>query len=308
MRIAVTGANGFVGRELVRRAAAAGWEVTGIVRSEEAAGIVAAAGGRPVVTPLAAPETARAFAGAQAVAHLAQIGSEKRGQSLEAVNVGGTRHVLDAACTAGVPRIVYFSGLGVARYGLAPRCTNAYFFSKLSAEVLLYSSDRQIVSFRPSYIVGPGDGLVTALLADMAAGTVEWPGDGQYRLQPVAVADAAAAVLAAATLPASTDRRTRHRVLDLVGPVRLAYRDFVERLAQAARALGRPASFETRSVPVEETDRQAAAGGYRGMPPDELDCLLCDEVSEPGPLSVLLGRPLTDLDEALAVAVQGTIP
>jgi len=308
MRIALTGANGFVGRELVRRASAAGWEVTGIVRSAERAGIVAAAGGRPVITPLSNPDLARAFAGAQAVVHLAQIGSPKPGLSLEAVNVGGTRQVLEAARTAGVPRLVYFSGLGVGRYGLAPRCTNDYFFSKLSAEVLLYSSDRQVVAFRPSYILGPGDGLVRALLAEMAQGIVEWPGDGLYRLQPVAVADAAAAVLAAATLPASPDRRTRHRVLDLVGPVRIVYRDFVERLALTARALGRPAAFETRSVPVEEADRLAAAGGYHGMPPEELDCLLCDEVSDPGPLAVLLGRPLTELDEALTVAVREAAP
>jgi nucleoside-diphosphate-sugar epimerase len=308
MRLAVTGANGFVGRELVRRASTAGWEVVGVVRSPEGAATVARAGGRPVMVPLSSPDLARALAGAQAVAHLAQIGSDKHGQTLEAVNVGGTRQVLEAARTAGVPRVVYFSGLGVARYGIAPRCTNAYFLSKLSAEVLLYSGDRQVVAFRPSYIVGPGDGLVTSLLADMAAGTVEWPGDGRYRLQPAAVADAAAAVLAAATLPASADRRTRHRVFDLVGPTPIAYRDFVERVAETARSEGRPARFETRSVPVEEADRQAAAGGYRGMPPDELDCLLCDEVSDPGPLTVLLGRPLTPLDEAVAVAVRGSVP
>jgi nucleoside-diphosphate-sugar epimerase len=308
MRLAVTGANGFVGGELVRRAAAAGWEVTGVVRSEEGARVVAAAGGRPVRTELLAPELARAFAGAQAIAHLAQIGSEKPGQTLEAVNVGGTRQVLEAARIAGVPRIIYFSGLGVARYGLAPRCTNAYFLSKLSAELLLYSSDRVVVAFRPSYIVGPGDGLVRGLLEGFAAGVVEWPGDGLYRLQPVAVADAAAAVLAAATLPANPVRRTRHRVLDLVGPVRLAYRDFVERLAETLRARGGTVQFETRSVPVEEADRQAAAGGYQGMPPDELDCLLCDEVSDPGPLAVLLGRPLTELDDALAAAVPQGVP
>jgi hypothetical protein len=40
------------------------------------------------------------------------------------------------------------------------------------------------------------------------------------------------------------------------------------------------------------------------MLPDELDCLLCDEVSDPAPLASLLGRPLTPLDEALAAAVR----
>jgi hypothetical protein len=40
------------------------------------------------------------------------------------------------------------------------------------------------------------------------------------------------------------------------------------------------------------------------MLPDELDCLLCDEVSDPAPLESLLGRSLTPLDEALAAAVR----
>jgi hypothetical protein len=40
------------------------------------------------------------------------------------------------------------------------------------------------------------------------------------------------------------------------------------------------------------------------MLPDELDCLLCDEIADPDPLQVLLGRPLTPLDTALAAAVR----
>jgi len=57
-------------------------------------------------------------------------------------------------------------------------------------------------------------------------------------------------------------------------------------------------------VSVAEADRQAAAGGYRGMMPDELDCLLCDEVADARPLEALLGRFLTPLDEALLPAVR----
>jgi hypothetical protein len=40
------------------------------------------------------------------------------------------------------------------------------------------------------------------------------------------------------------------------------------------------------------------------MLPDELDCLLCDEVADPAPLAALVGRPLTPLDDALAEAVR----
>jgi nucleoside-diphosphate-sugar epimerase len=47
VRLVVTGANGFVGRQVVALAAGEGIEVTGLVRSDAAAERVSRAGGRP---------------------------------------------------------------------------------------------------------------------------------------------------------------------------------------------------------------------------------------------------------------------
>jgi hypothetical protein len=94
-------------------------------------------------------------------------------------------------------------------------------------------------------------------------------------------------------------------VYDLVGPEAVAFRDLIERLAGVARRLGRPAEYRVREVAVEEVDRRAASGGYHGMLPDEVDCLLCDEVSDHRPLEALLGRPPTTLDAALLRAAGG---
>ena len=135
----------------------------------------------------------------------------------------------------------------------------------------------------------------------MAAGEVERPGDGSYRMQPIAVADAVALVLAAIEMPTLRGPL----VLDLVGPEPLSFARFVDRLARVARILGKPADFQVREIPIEDADEKAAAGGYRGMLSDELDCLLCDEVSDPAPLEALLGRFLAPLDEALAATVRG---
>ena len=300
MHLAVTGANGFVGRHVVGHATTSGWTATGVVRSEAASQIVSAAGGRPVVLADADVEAlARAFDGARAVVHLAQIGAERGGQTYEQVNVVLTERVLEACRRAGVPRVVFFSGLGVARYGMKPRCTNPYFLSKLTVEALLFRSDREGVVFRPSYVVGPGDAFVPAVLEAMAAGEVERPGDGSYRMQPIAVADAAALVVAAAARP----KGAFPTVFDLVGPEPVSYTQLLHRLAEAARAGGRTLDYRDHEITLAEADRQARAGGYQGMLPDELDCLLCDEVADPSPLVALLGRPLTPLDVALSAAV-----
>lgn len=301
-RLAVTGANGFVGRHLVAAATAAGWDVAGVVRSAAGAADVERAGGRPVIVPaLDADALALAFAGARAVAHLAQIGAEGAA-TYESVNVEGTRRVAEAAARVGVPRIAFFSGLGVAHYGMARRTTNRYFLSKLGAEAALFRAGLAVSVFRPSYVVGPGDALVRALLREMATGVVERPGDGRYRMQPVAVSDAASAILAGVDGEA-TGTGSPHRVYDLVGPEPIGYDAFVARLAALARARGLPAEYAIRAVPVAEADDQARHGGYRGLQPDELDCMLCDEVADPAPLERLLRRPLVTLDAALDAAV-----
>ena len=300
-RIAITGANGFVGRHLVRHAVALGWGVTGVVRSEAAAQVVRAAGGLPLELLGRDPEAlVRVLDGCQAVVHLAQIGAERGGSTYEAINVHLTERVLEDARHAGVPRLALFSGLGVARFGMAPRCTNAYFLSKLAAETLAFRSGLECVVFRPSYVVGPGDAFVPTVLAAVAGGELELPGDGSYRMQPIAVADAAACVLAAVERPAGAFPT----VFDLVGPEAVSYASLVERVVSVARALGRPAQLRVRGIAIGEAERQARAGGYQGLLPDELDCLLCDEVADPGPLAALLGRALTPLDEALAEAVR----
>jgi NADH dehydrogenase len=299
--IAVTGANGFVGQHLIQFASGLGWDVLGLVRSEVAARVVSEVGGRPrLVNGSDAEAMSRHIEGARAVVHLAQIGAERGGATYEDVNVGGTRRVIEAARAAGVPRVIYFSGLGVARYGQSRRCTNRYFRSKLAAEVELFRSDREVTIFRPSYIVGPGDSFVPALLREMAGGSVEQPGDGSYRLQPIAVMDAVALVLAAVEQPV----QTAPLVLDLVGPEPLSFARFLDRLARTARALGRPADYQVAQVPIEDADEEAAAGGYRGMLPDELDCFLCDETADHAPLEALLGRFLTPLEESLQAAVR----
>ncbi len=258
-----------------------------------------------MVASLEVPALVTAFAGADAVAHLAQIGAGAP-DAYEAVNVEGTRQVAEAAARAGVARIAYFSGLGTARYGMAPRTTNRYFLSKLGAERALYRSPLAVDVFRPSYVIGPGDALIRALVAEIAGGVVERPGDGSYRMQPIAIADAAAALLTAAGSGPGGD--PPHRVLDLVGPEPVAYDRLVARVAARAGARGLPDRYTTATVSIEEADRRARGeAGYRGLQPDELDCLLCDEIADAAPLARFLGRALTGLDAALDVAIDAAL-
>jgi nucleoside-diphosphate-sugar epimerase len=142
--------------------------------------------------------------------------------------------------------------------------------------------------------------LIASLAQQLAAGEVERVGDGRYRLQPIGVGDAAAAILAGVA-----DSGPRHSVLDLVGPEAVGFGELVERVK---RALPRaPGATRSREISVEEAERRASAGGYQGMLRDELDCLLCDEVADPAPLRALLGRPLTTVEGALRRALEAAL-
>jgi nucleoside-diphosphate-sugar epimerase len=106
MRLFVTGANGWVGSALVSELVAAGHKVTGLVRSEQKAQSLRAAGGEPVLGSLGDLETLkRAASGADGVIHLAfspdvskivEVAEEDR-QAIEAfgeVYAGSDRPVL----------------------------------------------------------------------------------------------------------------------------------------------------------------------------------------------------------------------
>ena len=118
MRIAVTGATGNVGSALVRRLLADGrHEVVGIARRLPGRGSPLADGVEWHSVDLSreadVPALRGAVRGADAVVHLAWgFQPSHRMDYLEQLGVGGTRRVLEAVRTTGVPHLVHMSSLG----------------------------------------------------------------------------------------------------------------------------------------------------------------------------------------------------
>lgn len=107
--VTITGATGFVGGRLTEQLLEAGYRVRLLARTPSDASDLAAQGAEVVEGDLTDPEAIeRAIDGVDGVFHLAAI--YRLGGDLErmrAVNVEGTRHVLDAARDADVSRVVY---------------------------------------------------------------------------------------------------------------------------------------------------------------------------------------------------------
>ena len=188
--VAVTGAAGHIGANLVRGLLAQGRRVRALVR-DHTAGI----DGLPVelvrcdVTDVEACR--RALAGAQIVYHLAariSVGWDPPGP-VEAVNLGGTRNVVEACLALGVQRLVHFSSIhafsadpvdGVIDESrpLAKNQPRTLVYDRTKAEaermvVAAVARGLDAVIVNPSSVIGPYDFMPSAMgevLLDLARG------------------------------------------------------------------------------------------------------------------------------------------
>jgi NADH dehydrogenase len=138
------------------------------------------------------------------VIHLVGIIREfpARGITFERLHVETTRNVLGAAQAQGVKRYLQMSANGTG-----PAATTEYHRTKWQAEEAVRGSALDWTIFRPSLIFGRGGEFVT-MLADLIRKLPVVPviGDGQYRMQPVAVAQVAESFVRALTMPETVGR------------------------------------------------------------------------------------------------------
>lgn len=163
MRVLVTGASGFLGSVACRELITAGHDVHALVRRPPSA-----PGGTTAViadlTDAAALTTALADTAPDAVLHLAaEIASQRDASRVRAVNVDGSRSLLEACTAAGSPKVVFTSTVvtGEANGALLTEdtplpVTTPYGESKVQGEALLAASGLPWVVLRPSHVYGPG--------------------------------------------------------------------------------------------------------------------------------------------------------
>jgi nucleoside-diphosphate-sugar epimerase len=174
MRIAVTGITSGVGVRLAEIALAAGHTVAGLVREPARADAVRLArlGVRLVPGDLDATDALDDLCrGAEVVVHTAaHVGDTGTPEQFERVNVGGTRHTIDAAARAGVGRFVHLSSVAVYGRPAHGRITEdwptkkiglPYEDTKADAERLAFRRGRlhglEVAAVRPPIIYGPYD-------------------------------------------------------------------------------------------------------------------------------------------------------
>jgi len=215
IRIVVVGASGFVGKNLRKFLHELNLDVLAISRKnfrKHASEV------KITSTNLLEPKLQSKLKNYDALIHLIGIGRQSSKSTFEEINLNLTKNVIKACKNAGIKKIIFISGLGVSRSNKSD-----YFVSKYKAEREIINSGLDYTIFRASYIIGKTDYLTKALSKQMKKDVIIIPGSGKYRLQPISVADVAKIIL-----EAINEKKFSKKILDLVGPQKMSFEDFVK--------------------------------------------------------------------------------
>jgi nucleoside-diphosphate-sugar epimerase len=194
VRIAITGATGFVGRVVVDQLLAQGQSVSALVRNAATANLHPHV--RTVVGDLkTAIALAELMRNADVVLHIAGAVTAISRQTFMDTNLAGTVAVAEAAIAQGVKRFVYVSSLAATQPDL-----NFYAESKALAEKALagFQNEMSITILRPAAIYGPGDTATLPLLQALMSRFAVIPGSPLARFSMVHVEDVARSLVEAA--------------------------------------------------------------------------------------------------------------
>lgn len=221
MKVAITGATGFIGSRLAAACRERGFEVAAFgqanndVEAERQRKLIGLGVAMQALDLGNAEEVGARLSGCELVVHLAAAQHEMNVPDTHFwnVNVEGTRRMLEASVKAGVRRFVHGSTIGV--YGIptvaeidertATNPENIYGVTKLAGErlVLEYGAKLPITVIRISETYGPGDRRLLKLFRAIRKGKFFLIGKCDNIHQPIHVDDLVDVLLLAAVSPAA---------------------------------------------------------------------------------------------------------
>jgi len=229
MKFFIAGGTGFIGKHLINTLSKDGYNVRCLVRTEEKAAVCKKAGFEAAIGDITDSESLKErLDNCDVVVHLVGIVEEKGGMTFERVHVEGTRNLIDEAKRANIKYIFYQSALGSSVNSWAK-----YYKTKAEAEEIVRTSGIPYIIFRPSLVIGRGDGFTEKLKELVRLGPfVPIPGSGDSKFQPIYVEDWVKCFM---TLFSNGSRFTVHgsRIYEFGGPEHLTYNEIVLQLMEA---------------------------------------------------------------------------
>lgn len=233
-RIALTGATGFVGRNILTRFEAAGVPVTALARPQRGRELQNGANLRWITGEMDQPDALNAFVkGADVVIHCAGATKALNARDFHRVNATATQDLVRAAAQAGVGHFILMSSLAASRASVSD-----YAASKAAGEKLAIAEagDMPLTIVRAPAVIGPGDQATAPLFALIARGWMPVLGgkSRNARFSVIDVEDLATLLIDLARTP---DKADKARILAPYGHHSLGWSDMA---ASGARVSGRP--------------------------------------------------------------------
>lgn len=269
MKILLTGASGFIGRNLNAALIAAGHEVIAASRST----------GVDFRQMLTVDDWLPHLSGIDAVINSVGIIGECGSQRFDVLHTHAPAALFQACEQACVRRVLQISALGADASAFSP-----YHLSKKAADDCLRSLDLDWFVLRPSLIYGHGGGSAELFMRLAALPMIPVISDGQQRLQPVHISDVVATALRALVVPES------RQTLDIVGKETISFAEWLNKMREVQGR--RPAPL--LRVPFGIAMACARLGRYLHpiLQPDNLRMLKAGYWADPAPVEKFLGRPL----------------
>ncbi len=162
MRVLVAGANGQVGKHVVRILAEEGHEVRAMIRAEDQAPTLRDLSAEPIVADLE-EDIAHTVEGCEAIIFSAGGGPGSGAEKKETVDRGGAEKLVEAAREHGARRYIMVSAMGAADPESGPEAMQPYLLAKARADQTLAESGLDYSIIRPGSLTGEaGIGMVEA--------------------------------------------------------------------------------------------------------------------------------------------------
>ncbi len=233
MKIAVTGATGFIGGYLVPRLLKEGHEVVALSRPGRENALPKVADGAPLSVHIGNLKDRASLGGflkdVDLLMHLASAHDHIPDQEMRDINIGGTENLLEEA-KKNASKEFKFWVISSAVIG-AP-VYSYYRDTKRIQEKIIKGERFEWASFRPTLVYGVGDMRHTAPLLRSCAkpkGRFVVPHDGLSRINPVHVDDVLDAIVAFFDFERGVDC-----MYELAGPAGIAYNEFIDTTITAA--------------------------------------------------------------------------
>jgi len=232
MQVVVTGASGFVARNVRKHLSDNGIKLISISRKnfktfKNETKIISKNYDEKTILPK--------LKNSYALIHLIGIGKQTVDSDYNLINTEFTKKIINLCKKSKIKKIVYTSGLGVSKY-----TPLGYFISKYKAEKLIIDSNLDYTIFRPSYIVGTNDHFTKHLKKQIKKGQITIPGSGRYFIQPIYIDDVSKIIYASIT-----QAKFSNLILDLVGSESFSFEKYVKEFSKGTNTKINKISLET---------------------------------------------------------------